>query len=714
MKVVSRLSRFDLARLRPVLAALALGWCAATAVAQSGPPLKLEIEQSSHVSRTCGPVRLDIKFTWGGVGILDGGLQFELRDPLGELLGVFRIDDLYLTPGEQRQEIMLPGFRIHGQNQALELRPVLLDENGEPVAALPPLDLRIPGAEQRSLVVAIFRPEFSALRRDESDLIDALQLENLAPEYETGRTTEPLITRSVSLVSEEAPQEPLRYCAYDVVLLPGDGFAALSEHQLEALLAWVRAGGGLLLFADQTPLKNLHADFLNQLAGADEDAPLFLLNTDQTLVYGAAETPDGPLLYRTGLGRAAIIGWNPEFVDPQAAHWPHTSAFLWRIRQDHLGSIANTGKWDKEVTLENVRKLFQQGQSNYGDLEEAVVMQAADLAPVPITGGTGLLTHLMPEGLKVVPLWMISSVLIVYLLLIGPGDYLVLGKLGLRRWTWVSFPCVTFGFTALSVVISNKYMQTADHRSVVVVRDLIDGGQVARENRLELLFPSTSRHIDTDVGRGLFMPLRHQDFGESNYYMYGPYTYNQWQEQRTGPALFAGRMPNRCIAGQAVPQWTPQLNRRFTIPLATEQSAEAVDFDWDDVPAFGTPGAEGAIAQRARDAFGSSASVYLYHEREAKALQGDQLLFSDPYGGWNQYYIANQYIQRQADFLRELCVRDQTGFFGVVSQYSPTGGDRFEDMALLDLSDPRQWLLVIAVPESDHLVIYRRLYVLND
>ena len=625
---------------------------------------------------------------------------------------MFRIDDLYLTPGEQRQEIMLPGFRVHGQNQALELRPVLL-EGGRPVASLAPLDLRIPGAEQRSLVVAIFRPEVAAGRRDESDLIDALQLENLSPSYDTGRTTAPLITRSVSLAAEEAPQEPLRYCAYDVVLLPGDGFAALGEHQLEALLTWVRAGGGLLLLPDRAPLKSQHAEFLNQLAGADDDAPQFLLNTDRALVYGAAETPAGPLMYRAGLGRTVVIGWNPDLGKKQAAHWPLTSAFLWRVRQDHLGSIANTGKWDKEVTLENVRKLFQQGQSNYGDLEEAVVVQASDLSPVPITGGTGLLTHLMPEGLKVVPLWMISSVLIVYLLLIGPGDYLVLGKLGLRRWTWVSFPCVTFAFTALSVVISNNYMQNADHRSVVVIRDVIDGGQVARENRLELLFPSTSRHIDTDVGRGLFIPLRHQDFGEGAYYLYGPYNYNQWREQRTGPALFAGRMPNRCVAGQAVPQWTPQLNRRFTIPLAAEPAA-AGGFDWDDVPAFGTPGAEGAIVARAREAYGSSASVYLYHQREAKALQGDQVLFRDPYGGWNQYYIANQYIQRQSDFLRELCVRDQTGFFGVVSQYAPTGGDRFEDMALLDLSDPQQWLLVIAVPESDHLTIYRRLYVLHD
>lgn len=699
--------------LRMLLAGVVLALWTAPVVAQTFP-LKVEIEPSSHVSRTGGPIRLDLKYTWGGAGILDGQLAFELREPLGELLGVFRIDDLYLTPGEQRQEVMLPGFRIHGQNQALVLRPIILDRDGEQLAALPPLDLRVPGTEQRSLVVAIFRPDYALGRRAESDLIDSLQMENLVPDYDTGRPMQPVLTRSVSLPAADAPQEPLRYCTYDVVLLPADGLAALNENQLEAVLSWVRAGGAVCVLVDDTPLDGRHAKFLNALAGADDDAPLFLLDSNRSLVYGAAETPDAPLTYHTGLGRGAVIGWNPERLEPGADHWPLTSAFLYRVRKDHLGAIAATGKWDREITFDNVRRHFRDGAANYGDLEEAVRMQASDLSPVPISGGAGLLIYLMPEGLKVVPIWMIGSVLMVYVLLIGPADYLILGRLGLRRWTWVTFPFVTIVFTAFSVIISNSYMQTADHRSAVVVRDVIDGGQVARENRLELLFPSTSREIATDVGRGLFMPLRYQDFGEANYYMYSPSSYRAWQNQRTEPAAFAGRMPIRSVVVQAVPQWTPTLNRLFTIPLAVEEPSNQTGFDWDDVPAFGKDGAESAIVQRVRQAFGSSASLYLYHQHEAKALLGDEFLFPSDYSGWNQIYINGQWVTQQRDLLRELCVRDQGGYFGVVSQYAPTGGDRFEDMALLDLSDPQQWLLVVAVPENDHLVIYRRLYVLND
>ena len=41
---------------------------------------------------------------------------------------------------------------------------------------------------------------------------------------------------------------------------------------------------------------------------------------------------------------------------------------------------------------------------------------------------------------------------------------------------------------------------------------------------------------------------------------------------------------------------------------------------------------------------------------------------------------------------------------------APHGGDNFEDLALLDPTDPGQWLLVIAVADGDSLLLYRHLY----
>ena len=41
---------------------------------------------------------------------------------------------------------------------------------------------------------------------------------------------------------------------------------------------------------------------------------------------------------------------------------------------------------------------------------------------------------------------------------------------------------------------------------------------------------------------------------------------------------------------------------------------------------------------------------------------------------------------------------------------APLGAASIEDLALVDLTDPRQTLLVVAVQSGDELVIYRRLY----
>ncbi len=54
------------------------------------------------------------------------------------------------------------------------------------------------------------------------------------------------------------------------------------------------------------------------------------------------------------------------------------------------------------------------------------------------------------------------------------------------------------------------------------------------------------------------------------------------------------------------------------------------------------------------------------------------------------------------------------GLFAIVSQMSPTGGKDFEDMALVDPSDPGQWLLIVAVDRGDELDLYRKLYTRGD
>jgi hypothetical protein len=82
-------------------------------------------------------------------------------------------------------------------------------------------------------------------------------------------------------------------------------------------------------------------------------------------------------------------------------------------------------------------------------------------------------------------------------------------------------------------------------------------------------------------------------------------------------------------------------------------------------------------------------------------------VYADP-----QPAIAVESVQAVAsrDFLAETCVRPRSGLFALVSRIAPTGGDNFEDLAVLDATDPNQWLLVVAVEQDGNLLIYRKLY----
>ena len=113
---------------------------------------------------------------------------------------------------------------------------------------------------------------------------------------------------------------------------------------------------------------------------------------------------------------------------------------------------------------------------------------------------------------------------------------------------------------------------------------------------------------------------------------------------------------------------------------------------------------------------GTGVSAAVYHGESVTQLLGDNSYFqmheterqliNTPYG--------QQWSTRSDSYVRLLSVGTQPGFMGVVSGYAPTGGDRFEDLCLLDPTNPKQWLLVIVQPVGLDVHIYRRLYVLEN
>ena len=750
------------ARLATAVVCLALATIASLANAQSSSPLRIDVGHASNVSRTSGPVRLQLNLDWGGPGVFHGSLHLVARDSDRTLLGMFEVDNLYLTEGVQSQEVMLPGFRVGTStfDNAITLTPRLVEAKTEKQWQLDDLQIIAPSNERRELVVAVVSPEPDITdasdevqsRRRENEIIDAIRLEGLAPLELTDssragwealrsrafgggrgrprpagrqRDKPQMLTKMIDWWADDAPQEPLRYCACDIVLLPSSGLKLLDQPQLDALLAWVRAGGAACVLVEGDGHDATQVAWLNTIAGADDDNPLFLRDSRGRLIHELDEASEAPLKNLIGLGRAVVV-LGAEQAEPHASHWKLTTAFLWRMKGTHLSRVETDGVWDFRYSLNTAEKYLQQNAYGYAGIDEAKIGQAGNFLPLPPLSLTDLILRLLPDGVRLVPLSTMGLLLLGYLIAIGPLDYFVLGRLKMRRWTWCTFPIVTLLFTGASIWLSNRSMSANEMRRSAVIRDVAADGALVRENRLELLFPSSSQVVTTDVGRGLCMPARYQDFAQLGSMTFDSSTGQYTTIGKTEPAMYAGRMPTQSKLVQTVPQWTPQLNRILTIPL--QQPDNMPDFDWTEVPDFETEAGRQRLNDRIRQSFGvelsdqirngfsETVTAGVFHLDESRPLLGDSDLIRLPRGERRlvSTRYGQQWMHQTESYLQQISVATQPGFLGVVSQYAPTGGDRTEDLTLLDPTDPRQWLLVIVQPSGADFHIYRRLYVLED
>ena len=119
-----------------------------------------------------------------------------------------------------------------------------------------------------------------------------------------------------------------------------------------------------------------------------------------------------------------------------------------------------------------------------------------------------------------------------------------------------------------------------------------------------------------------------------------------------------------------------------------------IEFQWPRLAGVRTFDERWELKKRIRRVVGEGATAYVYNRGDRHWVMGDTSA------------IAND----QHDYLHQISVRPSVGLFSLVSQISPNGGDNFEDLTILDSTDPNQWLLVIEVPRDDGLVVYRGLF----
>lgn len=667
-------------------------------VASAAKPPAFSLRSLSPTPRSFAPIPLRAGFNREGVTPLTGRLRLEVQSdghPLVKTLS----GDIVLVNGVRRWDATLPSATAtHSLAKSSIKATFVTEKESFPVGEFP---VNLPPVERRSLVIGVCESE-SRHHSELSPVAAALRLENfdrhqVEPSFRTLRTS------LARFDADDAPVSPADFFAYDVALFDSDSFSSLSKRQLNALKRWIRAGGAVGLFLGDSPvLSPRHLKFLNEAAATLPSMGSFTLSPEGTLAPPDTLPENRTLLANLDLGGVAIVflQFDPK-TDADAFWWRRTAGFLWRLREKRKSALTRTGKWfspeeyekrlkgtvDDSATPKNFNR-YRRGRSGWTNQDDAFYVKSELFnyrwRPLPI--GHSLLTTLMPKTSRALPFSLVLAILGGFVLLVGPLDYFVLGKLNIRRFTWISFPAVSVLTTLLVVHLSDVYMGTQNHRHAFTIIDVGADGDVLRRNAIELRFLAREGDVENSFQNAVFTPL--------NFKEYSP---NSAPRPSAAGVRYEGNFPRHYQTTQRLGQWTPRLNRILDMP---EESLSGMN--WDAINPFTNKG----VRAMKRQLFGDrtiEAEVFLFRNRQAYKV-GDKIVPARPFGKEEDARFFN--------FLRALCFRDvETGLFSVVSRISPTGGASFEDLAVLDADDPDQCLVVAVIRDGRDHTIYRRLFM---
>ncbi|MBS0202416.1 MAG: hypothetical protein JSS49_05905 [Planctomycetes bacterium] len=668
-------------------------------------PMEIEqsgIQPSVQMGRPI-PSWWDVKVR--GTALVEGRFEFKLKNDT-RLLTTVLTEDMALTGPQQTIRVLLPPVvdEIPIEQLQLDVRFLGAKFNQDLGTHI----LRVALPKSRTFVVLSATSKLASKRSpDRKWISDHLEFESLADDL-----PEAVKTVYAPLDPVNMPQEPMGYCAYDLVVLFGEDFRQLKKQQLEAMAAWIRAGGSLYLEPTGV-LESYHVEFLRSLSEFGPRDLVLQVDENGRLI------PVGPALLQltNGLGRIVLrTGDEPLPKPAPIQEWRISTGFLWRLKAQYLQRAASP---------QAVTSFLIHPQGNM-----SAIQWRMHLAEKMHSSTTELLDWLMPDGVRMVPLWVLALILTSFVVWIGPVDYFGLGWLKARKFTWVTFPVATLLVTGLTVWITNQYMSSAETRRGMVLRDVGDDGTVVRTNRFELLFIASSRQVTTDVRKGVFasigsgrsMSQFQEDQIQARYYSRG--NYGSMGVDRTVPPTLEGRVPTEFKVTQSVAKWTPQLNRMFWIP----GSAEEATIDWTSIVAEASSqdllnrgSVSGQLHASVVAQFGPRALVACIGFNGKWAMSSSEKWWSTNglHAGPTRHQVwavnnnvADDAMDGQPDLFRWIymhSVAAPAGLFALTSRIGPAGSIELDDLPILDTSDPTQRLLIVVVPHNDDFLVYRKL-----
>jgi hypothetical protein len=261
-----------------------------------------------------------------------------------------------------------------------------------------------------------------------------------------------LVTAQVDSAAD-LPDAWWAYEGVDVVVLSTsdrDLVNGMSAKQREALLDWVRLGGrialcvgarGEELLAAGSPWAEIVPGKLADVAPFRDGSGLRTFTASDLPISDEAFPRSRPLATRLTLARGKVLveeGGAISANRPLVVHAPYGfgQVVFVGLDLDHPSLAAWKGRpqlWARLLQSERAQREASDGESR---------RSVTHLGYEDLSGQLRAALDQFP-GVTLVNFTTVSILTIVYLLLVGPGDYLLFSRLGWpRHWTWLTFPFV--------------------------------------------------------------------------------------------------------------------------------------------------------------------------------------------------------------------------------------------------------------------------------
>jgi len=423
-----------------------------------------------------------------------------------------------------------------------------------------------------------------------------------------------------NLMPRDLPDHWFGYSSVDIVMWRRPDPAGLSAEQQEALRSWVASGGTLLVslgdnhanwtaspLADLAPLEargltrsRPALSAVWEIAGAglppgvskgvegEDDAglPVVEVVPGVGMETRMADSDGLPLVIagRPGAGRLILLTFDVGAGElrggfDRAVFWRRLLG-LWEAQPDVEGfgyaslfdaqpgivgpplevpagscaafSSATTAFTAQEATAQEDHRTRVGAAASPSDWWGALVQSLAQFAAAsPLS-----LSFIVIFGL-------------LYLLFIGPLDFLVLRKAGKPMLTWVTFPVLAIGFSVAASIVISKQKAGDSESHCLTVLDVMPGPGVTRGSSFCAIW--ASRRGDVEIsssrGKGWVLPARHEDFDPSGSYYYG------YTDAITGEDQVMTARPGQAVFGFEAAQWSTS-NLRSTWAESTDADAD--------------------------------------------------------------------------------------------------------------------------------------------